>query len=237
MKPFIADAHTHSILSGHAFGTVRELAFEAAAHGMQLLGVTEHGPGIPGTCDPIYFRNIIDAPRMLYGVEMLYGSEVNVLNDGNVDLDQRHLDCLDYAVAGIHGLCYEDVGIVKNTDNVIRCMENKKVKFISHPDADTYPMDYSALVQGAKEYGVALEVNNSSLRKPKLRPGCVENYTKMLPLCMEYGVNIIVNTDAHDPGQVGDFTLARQLLEKLRMDENLILNNDLDKLKKFLLDR
>ena len=235
MKPFIADVHMHSLLSGHAFGTVRELAQEAAGRGMKLIGVTEHGPGIPGTCDIIYFRNIIDAPRTLYGVEMLYGSEVNVLNDGTVDLDQRHLSCLDYAVAGIHGLCYENVGIVKNTDNVIRCMEIDKVKFISHPDADTYPLDYIALVQGAKEYGVALELNNSSLRKPKLRPGCVGNYEKMLPLCMEYGVNIVVNTDSHDPSQVGEFTLARALLERLRIDENLILNNDLDKLKAFLL--
>lgn len=235
MKPFIADVHTHSLLSGHAFGTIREMAAEAAARGLKALGVTEHGPGIPGTVDPIYFRNFIDAPRTLYGVEMLYGSEVNVLTGGKVDLDQRHLDCLDYAVAGIHGLCYENEGTVKNTDNVIRCMEIGKVKFISHPDADNYPMDYPALVQGAKEYGVALELNNSSLRKPKLRPGCVENYTKMLPLCMEYGVNIIVNTDAHDPGAVGDFTLARALLEKLQMDEELILNNDLEKLKAFLL--
>lgn len=235
MKPLVADVHMHSILSGHAFGTVRELAFEAAARNMQLIGVTEHGPGIPGTCDVIYFRNIIDAPRTLYGVEMLYGSEVNVLNSGTVDLDQRHLECLDYAVAGIHGLCYEDVGKVKNTDNVIRCMEIGKVKFISHPDADNYPMDYPALVQGAKEYGVALEVNNSSLRKPKLRPGCVKNYGIMLPLCMEYGVPIIVNTDSHDPGTVGDFTLAAGLLDSIHMDDDLILNNDLQKLKAFLL--
>ena len=235
MRPLIADVHTHSVLSGHAFGTVRELAFEAAARNLKILGVTEHGPGIPGTCDPIYFRNFIDAPRNLYGVEMLYGSETNVLNSGEVDLDQRHLNYLDYAIAGIHGLCYEDVGIVKNTDNVVRCMENPKVKFISHPDANNFPLDYKALVEGAKQYHTALEVNNSSLRKPKLRPGCVENYEQMLPLCMEYGVNIIVNTDSHDPSQVGDFTLAMALLERLEMDENLILNNEAEKLKAFLL--
>ena len=118
---------------------------------------------------------------------------------------------------------------------MIRCMEIGKVKFISHPDADNYPMDYPALVQGAKEYGVALEVNNSSLRKPKLRPGCVKNYGIMLPLCMEYGVPIIVNTDSHDPGTVGDFTLAAGLLDSIHMDDDLILNNDLQKLKAFLL--
>lgn len=225
----------HSIMSGHAFGTIRELAYEAAARNLTLIGVTEHGPGIPGTCNPIYFRNFCDAPRVLYGVQMLYGSEVNVLNGGRLDLDQRHLNCLDYAVAGIHGLCYEDEGKVKNTDNVIRCMENPKVKFISHPDNDTYPMDYPALVQGAREFGTALEVNNSSLRKPGLRPGCIENYHIMVPLCMEYGVPIIVNTDAHDPSAVGDFTLSRALLETIAVDEELILNNDLEKLKAFLL--
>ncbi len=237
MKPLIADLHTHSILSGHAFGTIRELAAQAAQRKLQILGVTEHGPGIPGTCDPIYFRNFIDAPRSLYGVEMLYGSETNVLNSGEVDLDQRHLNCLDYAAAGIHGLCYEDAGIVRNTDNVIRCMENPKVKFITHPDADSFPLDYKALVQGAKQFSSALEVNNSSLRKPKLRPGCVGNYEKMLPLCMEYGVPVLVNTDAHDPGAVGDFTLALELLERLGMEEGLILNNDPQKLKNFLLSQ
>lgn len=235
MKPFVADVHMHSIVSGHAFGTIRELAAEAAARGLQAIGVTDHGPGIPGTADPIYFRNLMDAPRVLHGVEMLYGSEVNILSGGEVMMDQRTLDCLDYAVAGIHGFCYTDEGAVKNTDNVIRCMENKKVRFISHPDSDRYPMDYPALVQGAKAYGVALEVNNSSLRFPQHRPGCVENYGVMIPLCMKYGVPIVVNTDAHDPSAVGEFSAARELLARLEVNEDLILNNDVNKLKAFLL--
>ena len=216
MKPFVADVHMHSILSGHAFGTIRELAAEASRRGLSLIGVTEHAPGIPGTVDPIYFRNLCDAPRELYGVEMLYGSEVNVLNGGELSLDQRHLNYLDYAIAGIHGLCYEDAGAVKNTDNVIRCMENPKVKIISHPDTDQYPMD--------------------SLRKPKSRLNCVENYRKMIPLCMERGVFVVVDTDAHDPSAVGNFELARKLLETMDINEDLLLNNDLQKLKKFLLD-
>lgn len=237
MKSIVADLHMHSVMSGHAFGTIRELAAAASERRLKLIGVTEHGPGIPGTVNPIYFRNFVDAPRVLYGVEMLYGSEVNVLNDGTVDLDQRHLNCLDYAVAGIHGLCYQNEGIVKNTDNVIRCMENSKVKFISHPDSDEYPLDYPALVQGAKATGTALEVNNSSLRKPTLRPGCVENYRRMVPLCMQEGVSIIINTDSHDPATVGDFSRAIALLESIGVDENLILNNNLEKLKDFLLSK
>ena len=235
MKPLIADLHTHSLLSGHAFGTIREMASEAANRGLQLLGVTEHGPRIPGTVSLLYFGNLVDAPRMLYGVEMLYGCEVNILDGGTVDLNQRHMDMLDYAVAGIHGPCYTDLGTTGNTDNVIRCMENPKVKFISHPDCDTYPLDYPALVEAAKATGTALEMNNSSLRKPQLRPGCVENYRKLIPLCMEAGVPIIINTDAHDPSAVGNFALALGLLETIAVKEELILNNDLTKLKAFLL--
>lgn len=235
MKPFIADMHMHTIMSGHAFGTVREMAAAAAERGLKIIGTTEHGPGIPGTCDPIYFRNICDGPRNLYGVEMLYGSEVNVLNGGILSLDDRHLQYLDYAIAGIHLHCYDNPGVVENTDNVIRCMENPKVKFISHPDDSKIPLDYPALVQGAKATGTALEVNNSSLRKPFLRKDCFENYRTMLALCMEYGVPIIVNTDSHDPATVGDFDLAYKLLEEIGFDEALILNNDAEKVKRFLL--
>ena len=152
-------------------------------------------------------------------------------------LKERYLDHLDYAIAGIHGLCYTDQGKVRNTDNVIRAMAaHPKVRFISHPDSDSYPMDYKALVEGAKEYNVALEVNNSSIRKPSLRPGCLENYAVMVPLCMEYGVPVMVDSDAHDPSAVGDFTLAVSVLEQVGFDESLILNNDLEKLKSFLLN-
>ena len=235
MKPFVADVHMHSIVSGHAFGTIRELAQAASERGLALIGVTEHGPGIPGTVDPIYFRNLADAPRLLYGVEVLYGSEVNVLVDGTLSLARQHLDCLDYACAGIHTPCYTDQGVVKNTDNVIACMADPKVRFITHPDDGRYPLDYPALVAAAKECGIALEVNNSSLRKPSLRPNCVENYKTMIPLCMDAGVPILVNTDAHDPSQVGDFTLALGLLSQLEIDESLILSNDPEKLKAFLL--
>lgn len=235
MKPLIADLHMHTLVSGHAFGTIREMAADAANKGLQLIGITEHGPGLPGTCDPIYFLNLNDAPRNLYGVELLYGCEANVLTGGQLSLGRRYLEALDYAIAGIHGFCYENEGIVKNTDNLIRCMKEPKVRFLSHPDDSRYPLDYPALVEGAREYGIALEVNTSSLRTPSFRVGCLENYEIMLPLCMQYQVPVIVDSDAHDPSRVGDFVLAMQLLDRIGFDEDLILNNDLNKVKTFLL--
>lgn len=235
MKPIIADLHMHTLVSGHAFGTIREMAASASEKGLQLIGITEHGPGLPGTCDPIYFLNFNDAPRNLYGVELLYGCEVNILTNGELTLGRRYLDELDYAIAGIHGFCYQNEGIVKNTDNIIKCMEDPKIRFISHPDDSRYPIDYTALVVGAKEHNVALEINTSSLRTPSFRVGCRENYESMLPLCMEYRVPVIVDSDAHDPCRVGDFRLGLELLEQIGFDESMILNNDLEKTKAFLL--
>ena len=235
MKPIIADLHMHTIMSGHAFGTIREMAAGAVENGLQLIGITEHGPGVPGTCDPIYYLNFRAAPRQLYGVEILYGCEVNICTGGTLSLGPRYLNALDYAIAGIHGFCFEDEGIVNNTDSVINCMNDPKVRFISHPDDSRYPLDYAVLVQGAKEYGVALEVNNSSLSPTSFRPGCLENYQRMLPLCMEYGVPVMVDSDAHDPAAVGNFSLALDVLAHVGFDEALILNNDLEKVKRFLL--
>ena len=235
MKPIVADLHMHTLVSGHAYGTIREMAAGAAEKKLQLIGNTEHGPGIPGTCDPIYYLNFMAAPRKLYNVEILYGCEVNIRTGGSLALGRRYLDALDYAIAGIHGFCYENEGIVKNTDSIIKCMEDPKVRFISHPDDSRYPLDYAALAQGAKEYGVALEVNNSYLSASSFRPGCLDYYRCMLPICMEYGVPIMVDSDAHDPTAVGDFTLATRLLEEIGFDDALILNNDLQKVKNFLL--
>ena len=63
MKPLIADMHMHTLVSGHAYGTIREMAADAAERKLQLIGITEHGPGIPGTCNPTYFLNFGDAPK------------------------------------------------------------------------------------------------------------------------------------------------------------------------------
>lgn len=234
MKPLIADVHTHSIVSGHAFGTVREMAAAAAERNLQILGVTEHGPGTPGTCDPLYFWNFFDAPRNLSGVEMLYGCEVNVLPGGKLSLEDKFMKHLDYAVVGIHAVCYKDEGIVANTDNLIACMQHEKVRFVSHPDDNRFPLDYPTLVNAAKELNVGLEVNNGSLRKSYLRPGGCDNYFRMLPLCAEQGVSILINSDAHDPNWVGNFDLAQKVVEEVGFPDDLIVNNDVKKLKAFL---
>lgn len=234
MKRLVADIHMHTIASGHAYGTIREMIAGAKAKNLQLIGISEHAPGIPGTTDPFYYTNLAVIPRVIDGVELIHGCEINVLNGGKLSLEQKFIDYLDYGIVGIHRLCYEDEGREGNTANVIECMKNDKVHFVSHPDDDHTPLEYEPLVKAAKEYNVALEVNNSSLRKPQERLNCVENYKTMLALCRQYEVPIVVDSDAHEPSWVGELSLACKLLEELQFPDELILNNDINKIKQFI---
>lgn len=97
------DVHTHTIASGHAFSSLQEMARAAADRGLKLLGITEHTPGIPGSCHLIYFRNLHVVPRQMYGIELLLGAEINILDtQGTLDLDEFHMSLLDLRIAGIH---------------------------------------------------------------------------------------------------------------------------------------
>ena len=238
MLKIIADLHTHTLASGHAYGTIRENAQAASEHGLTVLGTSEHGPGIPGTCDPLYFVNLRCVPDELYRVRILRGSEINVLEGGKLSLEDRYVDYLDYAIAGIHPHCYQVTDAVTNTKDVIGCMQaHRKVRFISHPDDDRIPMDYEMLVKGARDHGVALEVNNSSLVEPVFRINSRGNYHTMLELCEKYRVPVIVNSDAHDPSAVGKVNLALDMMEAYGFDQSLILNTDEKKLMEFLVKK
>lgn len=231
---FVLDIHTHTLASGHAFGTIREMAQAAAEKNLKLLGISEHAPGIPGTVEPIYFSTLHLVPRVLYGVNIIHGCEVNILNDATLSLEQKYIDRLDYAIIGIHEQCYRDAGRQKNTENVIECMKNEKVFFVSHPDDDNTPLDYDLLVPAAKKYNVALEVNNNTFRRKAKRKNCIQNYKAMLSLCMEYQWPVLVSSDAHDPSWVGEVSLAMEFLDSIGFDKNLVLNTDVDKLYNFI---
>ena len=235
MKRIIADVHTHTIASGHAFGTIREMALAASERKLDILGITEHAPGIPGTVNPIYYTCLNLVPRVLSGVYLIHGCEINIMNDGSLSLDDCYIEKLDYAIAGIHLHCYQDAGREKNTNNVISCMKHPKVRFISHPDDDNTPLDYHLLVQAAHDTNTALEVNNSSLFRKEHRLNCYENYITMLNLCQKMDTPVIISSDAHDPSWVGRFDLSEALLDSLSFPEHLILNLDSKKLLDFLL--
>ena len=228
------EIHMHTLASGHAYGSPREMAQAASEKGLALIGLSDHGPGCPGTCHHAWFGCYDRMCRNVHGVEILGGAELNVMNDGSINFPEHYFDYLDYAIVGIHPPIYVDEGAERNTDNTISCMKHPKVFFVSHPDSDRFPYNYERLVPAAKENHVALEVNNSSLRRPETRPGCIENYKTMLKLCMEQNCPIVVSTDSHDPCEVGIFEPAISFLAEMNFPEELIVNITAEKLKAFI---
>ena len=107
------------------------------------------------------FRSLFDK---YYDVPLLFGAELNILDTkGGVDLERSTLKQMDLAIASMHIPCYKPGSREENTEAVINVMKNPYVNIIGHPDDVRYPLDYLAVVQAAKEFGVLLELNNSSL--------------------------------------------------------------------------
>ena len=108
MRKVLIDAHTHTVASGHAYSSLQEMAKAAADKGLEVLGITEHGPKVPGTCPQLYFKNMFVVPRQMYGIRLLMGCEMNILDcQGTLDLSEDYIDYLDLMIAGIHGAWYQ----------------------------------------------------------------------------------------------------------------------------------
>lgn len=229
------DLHTHTIASGHAYCTIREMAKAAADKGLELLGITEHAPAIPGTCHNFYFHNMKVVPREMYGIHLLMGAELNILDtEGHVDLEEKELKHMDITIASLHIPCMKPGTREENTEAYLNVMKNPYVTIIGHPDDGRYQVDYRALVQGAKEYGKILELNNHSLEPSCFRRDARENDLEMLKLCMEYQVPVVMDSDAHFDAAIGEFQMARGLLEEISFPEELVLNHSVEMLKKYV---
>lgn len=234
MKPLQVDAHTHTLVSGHAYGTISEMAKAAAETGIQLLGITEHTSGIPGTCDDIYFANLKVVPRQLYGVELLLGAELNIIDyEGTVDLDESYFPNLDIRIASIHEQCYRFGTIEENTAAMIGAIRNPHIDLIGHPNNGAHPLDYEAVVRAAAECHTILEINNHSLRTPRVLNG-FENACTMLRLCKKYDVPVATDSDAHFMTDIANTDHISKVFDEVDFPEELILNYSAQCFKDFL---
>ncbi len=94
MASYEFDIHTHSIASGHGTcATMTDMAKAANAAGLKMLGISDHGPKTLGGGRISYFRSLAFAQPKRLGVRMLYGAEVNILDqEGKLDLDDEILE-------------------------------------------------------------------------------------------------------------------------------------------------
>ena len=230
---FKLDMHTHTIASGHAYATVLEMIRAAADRGLELLGITEHAQGLPGTCGNMYFQNMRVIPRKMYGMEIMMGAEINILDyNGTLSLEEEFIDKnLDIRIAGIHDLCYDIGTVSQNTQAIVKAIENPQVDIISHPDDSRIPIDYETIVDAAKENHTLLEVNNSSLDCLSSRVGAWDNLQVMLKICEDKKVPVIADTDSHFADAVGVFDHVSVLLKEIDFPEELVINRSVDFLK------
>lgn len=231
----VLDLHTHTLASGHAYNTIWEMAEAASKKGLKLLGITEHAPKMPGTCHEYYFSNLKVVPREIYGVQVLFGAELNIIDtEGHVDLPQSILSDMDVAIASLHLPCFSPATEEENTQAYLNAMKNPLIHIIGHPDDGRYPVDYKRLVFGAKEHHVLLEINDSSLNPKGFRCDTAANDRKMLELCKEYKVPVILGSDAHVRTDVGAHMRAQALLTEMNFPEELVVNRSVEAVMEFL---
>lgn len=231
---FELDVHTHTIASGHAYGTITEMVNAAAEIGLKVLGITEHAHFMPGTCDDIYFWNLAVMPREIAGVKILFGVELNIMDEkGTIDLPEKLLDRLDLRIASIHDNLYQAGTIEQNTAAVLHAMKNPRIDIIGHPDDGNCPLDYEQLVRASKEYHTLLEINNNSLRRP-YRKNVKENIIQILNLCKKYDVPVIMNSDAHYMTDIANTDHSMPVVEEAGFPKELILNYSAEKFAEYL---
>ncbi len=229
------DVHTHTIASGHAFSTLQEMVQAAAGKGLKLLGITEHAPGIPGTCHPIYFRNLHVVPRLMYGVELLLGAEINILDTaGNIDADEELMSLLDIRIAGVHSLCYAPGTKDENTEGVVNVICNPFIHIISHPGDGTAELNFEPMVIAAKEHHTLLEINNSSLKPCRQKKVARGNNIEILRLCKKYETPVILGSDAHISFDIANYEYLHELLQITEFPEELIMNRSVKLFKDYL---
>lgn len=223
----VADLHTHTIASGHAYSTLLENAKTASERGLAIIAMTDHGPSMPGGPHIYHFSNQRALPKELLGVRILRGIEANVIDrDGNLDLDDVRMSLLDIVLAGLHTRCSPNGSVQENTAMMINTMKNPWVDAIVHPGNPEYAIDEEAVVAAAAEYDVALEVNNSSLTVS--RRGSVPHCDNIVRLMKKYRAKIMLGTDSHFAYSVGDFSNAVELLRKYEIPPTQIINTSAD---------
>lgn len=232
---FVLDVHTHTIASGHAYSTLLENAAYASKAGLELLGITDHAPAMEGGTKPSYFLNFGTIPREIDGLQILMGTELNIMDyEGNVDLDKFYLERMDYAIASLHPPCIPFGTLEENTNAILKVMENPYVKILGHPGDPRYLIDCKAIVNKAEETGTLIEINDASLIPNGFRKGSEVYIGEILKLCKEKALPVVLASDAHFATHIGSFENALRLIKEVDFPEELIINRSVKMFKNFL---
>jgi len=199
------DLHSHTTASDGT-ASIQEMALAAREAGYEYLAITDHSAsfGFGNQVVPDRLRDHIEQIRAtrVAGIELLAGSEVNILPDGSLDYDDDVLAQLDWVIASVHSSF--QIGEKAMTERIVHAIENPFVDAIGHLTGRKierrrpYPVDVERVIEAAVRTGTMLEINSSPDRRD-----VNEVHARAAAAA---GVPIVIDCDAH---RVGGFAVAR----------------------------
>jgi DNA polymerase (family 10) len=193
------DLHAHTTATdGHH--TLQQMALAAQALGLSYLAITEHSRRLAMAhgldprrlaeqCDEIDRLN-----QTLDGIVLLKGIEVDILEDGSLDLPDASLARLDLVIGAVHSRF--DLPRIRQTERILRAMDNPYFMLLAHPTGRViesrapYDVDMLRVIRHARQRGCFLELNSHPERLDLLDSHCI--------MAKEEGVLVAINSDAHD---------------------------------------
>lgn len=231
----IADLHTHTLVSKHAFGTINEMVTAAIDKNLLALAITDHSPSSEDGGNIQYFKSIKYLPKNIEGLTLLPGSEINIINyDGKIDLDIKILNNLDFNIVSYHKNTIAPSSIEEHTNGYEEVIKNEYVDCLGHIGNPKYKFKMEYIIKLCKKYNKLIEINSSS---PSSRVGSEPICKEVAELCKKFELNIVVTSDAHSPYQLGDFRDAINILKSVNFPDELVLNADYNRLIKYLNNR
>jgi DNA polymerase (family 10) len=192
------DLHSHTIASdGH--NTIGEMARAARERGYEYLAITDHSAshGFGNDVSPGELRRQIElvheANESIEGIELLAGSEVNILPDGSLDYDDELLGQLDWIIASMHTSFRMSEQAM--TERMITAIEHPLVDAIGHPTGrliqrrEPYEIDLYAVYAAAARTGTMLEINANPDRR--------DLSDVQARAAARAGATILIDSDAH----------------------------------------
>jgi DNA polymerase (family X) len=230
------DLHAHTKATDGR-NTLRQMADAAAEKGYEYLAITDHSQHVTvaGGLDQQrlleHIKAIDKLNDRLDSIRLLKSIEVDILDDGSLDLPDKVLKQLDLCVCSIH---YKfNLSRQKQTERILHAMDNPHFNILGHPsgrlinERDGYDIDLEKVLQGAKERGCFLELNANPDRLDLTDDGCL--------LAREVGVKVAISSDAH---AVGDLDFMRFGIGQARRGwleaDDVINTRTLDALEKLL---
>ena len=199
------DLHCHTTASDGT-ASIEQMAVGARDAGYQYLAITDHSAsfGFGDQVSSDRLREQIEQIRSteIDGIELLAGSEVNILPDGTLDYDDALLAELDWVIASVHSSFRMPADAM--TDRIVRAVEHPLVDAIGHLSGRKierrlpYEFDFERIVEAAARTGTMLEINSSPDRRD-----LNEVHARAAAAA---GIPIVINCDAH---RVKGFEVAR----------------------------